>query len=174
MSGGIEVTIETQAFRAIPSEPVSVSDAVRLAKAGTNGEFAVIVHEDPRAQVLIDPDGSLVIHGISNIEAATMIAEEVLLSMGLPDNGLVIESGEVLASFSIGRAVLLGLAADRFSAIEHDIRLDALRIDAQRHNCTIILFNNGRGVVMGQPSRKVAEMAASYWMSRLEEEGALA
>ena len=70
--------------------------------------------------------------------------------------------------------MLIGLAAERFSDMEHDIRLDALRIDAKRHKCTIILFNNGRGIVMGQSSRKVAEMAASYWLSRLEEEGALA
>ena len=92
----------------------------------------------------------------------------------MSESGLVMEQGEVLASFSIGKAVLFELAAARFSSVDHDIRLDALRIDAQRHNCTILLFSNGKGVVIGQSSRKVAEMAASYWMSRLEEEGALA
>ena len=75
---------------------------------------------------------------------------------------------------SIGRAVLIGLAAERFKDAEHDLRLDALRISAKRHNCTVLLFNNGKGIVMGQNSRKVAEMAASYWVTRLSEEGALA
>ena len=79
-----------------------------------------------------------------------------------------------MASFSIGKAVLIGLAAERFKDAEHDIRLDALRISAKRHNCTVLLFNNGKGIVMGQQSRKVAEMAASYWVTRLSEEGALA
>ena len=174
MSGGVEVSIETQSFRATPMEPVSIDDAVSLGGASSNGVFAVIEHEDPRAMIVIAPDGSLLIHGISNIEAASLIAEEILLSMGMSESGLVIERGEVLASFYLGRAVLLGLAAERFSDVEHDIRLDALRIEAKRHSCTIVLFNNGRGVVMGQSSRKVAEMAASYWLSRLEEEGALA
>ncbi len=174
MSGGVEVSIETQSFRAIPIEPVSLEEAVSLGGASSNGAFAVIEHEGPRATIVIDRDGSLLIHGISNIEAATLIAEETLLRMGMSENGLQIERGDVLASFLLGRSVLLGLAAERFSDVEHDIRLDALRIDAKRHKCTIILFNNGRGIVMGQSSRKVAEMAASYWLSRLEEEGALA
>ena len=174
MSGGIEVAIETQSFRAIPTEPVTLENAVSLGGASSNGAFAVIEHEGPRAMIVIDRDGSLLIHGISNIEAATLIAEETLLRLGMSEHGLLIERGEVLASFFLGRAVLFGLAAERFSEVEHDIRLDALRIEANRHKCTIILFNNGRGIVMGQSSRKVAEMAASYWLSRLEEEGALA
>mgnify|MGYP001290865739 FL=1 len=174
MSRGVEVSIETQSFRATPAEPVTLEDAVRLGGASSNGAFAVIEHEDPRAMIVIGPDGTILIHGISNIEAATLIAEEILLRMGMSESGLVMDRGEVLASFYIGRAVLIGLAAERFSDAEHDIRLDALRIDAKRHKCTVILFNNGRGIVMGQSSRKVAEMAASYWLSRLEEEGALA
>ena len=84
------------------------------------------------------------------------------------------ESGEVLGRFSVGRAVLIELAADRFKDANHDLRLDALRIVAKSHNCTILLFNNGRGIVMGQSSRKVAEMAVSHWVSELSQEGALA
>ena len=114
------------------------------------------------------------IHGIYNIEAASLIAEETLLSIGLSEKGLVVESGEVLGSFSVGRAVLIELAAERFQDANHDLRLDALRIAAKRHNCTILLFNNGRGIVMGQSSRKVAEMAVLHWISELSQEGALA
>ena len=171
---GSEINIETQSFRIIPSEPIILSDAVRLAGARSNGAFAVIEHEEPRALIVVDTDGSLLIHGISNPEAASLIAEETLLSIGISEKGLVVEMGEVLASFSIGRAVLISLAAERFKDAEHDLRLDALRITAKRHNCTILLFNNGKGIVTGQSSRKVAEMAASYWISKLSEEGALA
>ncbi len=169
-----EVIIETQTFRAIPSEPVEITDAVKYLGARSNGEFAVIEHQDPHALIVIDTDGSMLIHGISNLEAASLIAEETLLRIGLTERGLTIQTGEVLASFSIGRAVLIGLASERFKDAEHDIRLDALRINAKRHDCTILLFNNGKGIVMGQSSRKVVEMAASYWISRLADEGALA
>tara|TARA_B000000565_G_scaffold255096_1_gene234873 strand:- start:17 stop:538 length:522 start_codon:yes stop_codon:yes gene_type:complete len=168
------VNIETQTFRAIPSERVEIEEAVKFANARSNGEFAVIEHQNPHGLVVIDKDGSILIHGISNLEAASLIAKEILLRIGLSEKGLVLESGEVLASFSIGKAVLIGLAAERFKDAEHDIRLDALRISAKRHNCTVLLFNNGKGIVMGQHSRKVAEMAASYWVTRLSEEGALA
>ena len=171
---GVEIEIQTQSFRVTPSEPVNLADAVKYAGARSNGAFGVIEHEEPRALIVVDTDGSLLIHGISNFEVASLIAEETLLSIGLSEKGLVVESGEVLASFSVGRAVLIGLAAERFEDANHDLRLDALRIAAKRHNCTILLFNNGRGIVMGQPSRKVAEMAVSHWISELAQEGALA
>lgn len=171
---GVEIEIETQSFRVTPSEPVNLEDAVKYARARSNGAFGVIEHEEPRALIVVDTDGSLLIHGISNLEAASLIAEETLLSIGLSEKGLVVESGEVLGSFSVGRAVLIELAAERFQDANHDLRLDALRIAAKRHNCTILLFNNGRGIVMGQSSRKVAEMAVSHWVSELSQEGALA
>tara|TARA_Y100000591_G_scaffold314547_1_gene321208 strand:- start:145 stop:669 length:525 start_codon:yes stop_codon:yes gene_type:complete len=174
MNDEIEVSIETQSFRIIPSQTIEISDAIRYLGAKSNGEYAVIEREDPRAVILVDSDGSMIIHGIANSEAATLIAEEALLRMGMSEKGLTIARGEVLASFSVGRAVLIGLASERFADAEHDIRLDALRINANRYGCTILLFSNGRGVVMGQSSRKVAEMAASFWISRLEDEGALA
>ena len=174
MMGELIVNIETQTFRAIPSERVEIEEAVKFANARSNGEFAVIEHQNPHALVVIDKDGSILIHGISNLEAASLIAKEILLRIGLSEKGIALESGEVLASFSIGKAVLIGLAAERFKDAEYDIRLDALRISAKRHNCTVLLFSNGKGVVMGQNSRKVAEMAASYWVTRLSEEGALA
>ena len=171
---GVEIEIETQSFRVIPAEPVNLEDAVKYAGARSNGAFGVIEHEEPRALIVVDTDGSLLIHGISNLEAASLIAEETLLSIGLSEKGLAVESGEVLGSFSVGRAVLIELAAERFKDANHDLRLDALRIAAKRHNCTILLFNNGRGIVMGQSSRKVAEMAVSHWVSELSQEGALA
>ena len=172
--GELIVNIETQTFRAIPSERVEIEEAVKFANARSNGEFAVIEHQNPHALVVIDKDGSILIHGISNVEAASLIAKEILLRIGLSEKGIALETGEVLASFSIGKAVLIGLAAERFKDAEHDIRLDALRISAKRHDCTVLLFNNGKGIVMGQNSRKVAEMAASYWVTKLSEVGALA
>ena len=168
------IEVETQAFRFIPMIPVTLEDAVQLGGGRSNGAYAVVGHENPRSTLVIEPQGSILVHGISNIEAATLIAEEFLLGIGMTESGLIVEKGDMLASFSLGRAVLLGLAGERFSDAEHDLRLDALRIDAMRHRCTILLFNNGQGLVFGQPSRGVAEMAVGYWFSQLEAEGALA
>lgn len=84
------------------------------------------------------------------------------------------ELGDMLIRFSIGRAVLLDLAAARFADIEMDDRLGALRITATLHNSQLLMFNNGQGVVLGQSSKKIAEMAVRHWADLLEEEGALA
>ena len=79
---GVEIEIETQSFRVTPAEPVNLEDAVKYAGARSNGAFGVIEHEEPRALIVVDTDGSLLIHGISNLEAASLIAEETLLSIG--------------------------------------------------------------------------------------------
>jgi len=55
-----------------------------------------------------------------------------------------------------------------------DDRLGALRIDATLHNSQVIMFNNGHGVVLGQNSKKIADMAVRHWTKLLDEEGALA
>ena len=92
----------------------------------------------------------------------------------MSDVWLQVESGEMIIRFSLGRAVLMDLAADRFSQINLDARIGALRIDAERHKCSILLFNNGQGIVLKQTSKRIAEMAIRYWSSQLEDEGALA
>ncbi|MBU03796.1 MAG: hypothetical protein CMA58_02275 [Euryarchaeota archaeon] len=92
----------------------------------------------------------------------------------MSDEGLKSENGEMLAEFSLGKAVLLELANERFNDINLDNNINALRIDAKRHECRIILFSNGKGIVLGQKSRKVIELAVSYWKNLLEKEGTLA
>ena len=166
--------VETQSFRFISKSPISLDEGVNLGGASSNGQFAVIKHSNPRAMVIIEPHGSIVVHGISSVDAATAIAKEILLKNGKDDKVIVVDKGQSLSTFSLGRSVLMELAASRFSDIEVDNRLNAIRIDAKRHRCTILLFNNGKGVIMGQTSRSASKMAAHYWHSRLEEEGALA
>jgi len=170
----ISFKVETQSFRFIAKSPISLDDAVNFGGASSNGQFAVFKHSGPRAMVIVEPTGSLVVHGISSIDAATAIAKEILLKNGKNDVIIGVDKGQSLSTFSLGRSVLMELAASRFSDIEVDNRLNAIRIDAKRHRCTILLFNNGKGVILGQTSRSASHMAAHYWHSRLEEEGALA
>ncbi len=173
-SSGISVSVETHTFRFIPSYPISHQDAVSLGGGSASGSYVVISHEEPRATFVVEPDGSVLVHGIARAEVARLAVQELLLTMGMSDDNIGMESGEMLIRFIIGKAVLMPLAADRFEAIEMDDRLGALRIDATLHKSQIIMFNNGQGVVLGQTSKKIAEMAVRHWTKLLDEEGALA
>ena len=84
------------------------------------------------------------------------------------------EMGGMLIRFTIGRAVMLELAAERFADIEFDGRLGALRINAALHKAQLLMFDNGHGVVLGQSSKKIAEMAVRHWAGLLDEERVLA
>ena len=173
-SSGISVSVETQTFRFIPTTPISHQEAVSLAGGSASGSYVVISHEEPRATFVVEPDGSVLVHGIARAEVARLAVQELLLTMGMSDDNVGMESGEMLIRFTIGRAVLMPLAADRFEAIDVDSRLGALRIDATMHKSQILLFNSGHGVVLGQTSKQIAEMAVRHWTKLLEEEGALA
>jgi|TARA_B100000959_G_scaffold17630_2_gene17042 TATA-box binding protein (TBP) (component of TFIID and TFIIIB) len=172
--GRIRVQVETHTFRFIPGKPINHADAVRLAKGIKSGPWVVISHKEPRATFVIEESGSVLIHGISRLEVARLVMQELLLSLGMSEDGLRVESGDMLVSFSLGRAVLLELAASRFADINKDARVGCIRIDAKRHKAELLIFNNGHGVVIGQNSKRVAEMAVRHWASLLDEEGALA
>jgi len=116
----------------------------------------------------------VLVHGIAREEVARLAIQELLLTLGQSDETLQMESGDMLIRFSIGRAVMLDLAAERFADIEMDHRLGALRITARLHSTELLMFNNGHGVILGQASKKVAEMAVRHWAGLLEEEGVLA
>ena len=166
-------TTETQNFRFIPSVPINHDDAVSMASGMKAGDYVVVSHEQPRATYVIEPGGSILVHGLSRVEVAELAVQELLLTMGLPLEGLTVESGELIVSFSLGKDVNLEISERRFADIEYDSRIEALRINASLHNATIILFDNGRGVVLEQSSRKVSEMAVRHWAEKLESEDAL-
>ena len=172
--GRIVVGIETQTFRFTPSSPINHQDAVSLAGGTVSGPYVVVSHEQPRATFVIEPNGSVLVHGIARTEVARIAMQELLLTLGMSEENLTMELGGMLIRFSIGRAVMLNLAVDRFADIELDDRLGALRINATLHNAQILMFNNGHGIVLGQSSKKIAEMAVRHWAGLLDEEGALA
>jgi hypothetical protein len=147
---------------------------VSLAGGTVSGPYVVVSHEQPRATFIIEPDGSVLVHGIARTEVARIAMQELLLTLGMSEENLTMELGGMLIRFSIGRAVMLNLAVDRFADIELDDRLGALRINATLHNAQILMFNNGHGIVLGQSSKKIAEMAVRHWAGLLDEEGALA
>ena len=119
----INLDVETQTFRFTPSEPIKHEEAVSIGRGVKSGEFVVIIHENPHATLVIEPEGSVLVHGISRSEVARLAVQELLLSLGMSDEWLLVESGEMIIRFSIGRAVLMDLAADRFSEINFQLML---------------------------------------------------
>lgn len=166
--------VQTQTFRFTPSEPVKHEDVIDLAGGIKDGEYSIVVNENPKSTLIIDKYGSIIIHNISRQEVAKLVIQKFLLSIGMSDEGLKSEMGEILVEFSLGKAVLLELADNRFNDATLDNNIRALRIDAKRHECRIILFSNGKGIVLGQKSKRVVELAISYWKDLLEREGTLA
>ena len=156
--GRIVVDIETQTFRFTPSSPINHHDAVSLAGGTVSGPYVVVSHEQPRATFVIEPDGSVLVHGIARAEVARIAIQELLLTLGMSEENLTMELGGMLIRFTLGRAVMMELAAERFADIELDDRLGALRINAALHNAQILLFNNEvYGLTKGQysPTSKV-------------------
>ena len=174
MTNSPSFVVETQTFRFSPTAPIDLDKAVSLAGGSRSGDYVVISHEKPRATYVVEPDGSVLVHGLARAEVAELAVQELLLTLGQAIDGLSMESGEMLVSFSIGRAVIEDIAIRRFEDVSKDERLGALRIDASLHRSTLIIYDNGRGVVIGQSSRRIAEMAVRHWVAQLDGEGALA
>ena len=105
--GRIAIDVETQTYRYTPSTPINHQEAVSLAGGTVSGPYVVVSHERPRATFVIEPDGSVLVHGIAREEVARLAIQELLLTLGQSDEALQMESGDMLIRFSIGRAVLL-------------------------------------------------------------------
>ena len=65
MSISPEFNIETQTFRFVPSVPIDHAEAITLASGTKAGDYVVVSHEEPRATYVIEPNGSILVHGLS-------------------------------------------------------------------------------------------------------------
>ncbi len=83
----INLDIETQTFRFTSSKPINQDEAVSLANGVLSGEYVVIIHENPHATLVIEPEGSVLVHGISRSEVARLAVQELLLTLGMSDDG---------------------------------------------------------------------------------------
>ena len=87
-AGGVDVRVENQLVRFVPKSPVS-HDAVISQLAGQkNGNIVVKALEKPRATIVIDEEGRIVVHGTNRVEIARAAAKELLSRLGLDDSGL--------------------------------------------------------------------------------------
>ena len=70
--GRIVIDVETQTYRFTPSAPINHQEAVSLAGGSVSDPYVVVSHERPRATFVIEPNGSVLVHGIAREEVARL------------------------------------------------------------------------------------------------------
>lgn len=87
-ANNIEVRVENLLVRFTPSPPVDLEEAIERLGGVKNGDVIIKMLDAPRATLIIDAEGRIIVHGTHRIEAARAAAKEMLLRMGRDDSGL--------------------------------------------------------------------------------------
>ena len=104
-ASGVDVRVENQLVRFVPTSPVDHEAVISQLAGQKNGNIVVKALEKPRATIIIDEAGRIVVHGTHRVEVARAAAKELLLRLGLDDTGLQTELGPVIASFKFDSGV---------------------------------------------------------------------
>jgi TATA-box binding protein (TBP) (component of TFIID and TFIIIB) len=166
--GAVAVRVENQLVRYSAPEPFGHDEVVDQLGGKRNGKVVILALKTPRATLLVDEAGRLVVHGTNRNEVARAAAREMLLRLGRPDEGLTAEKGPMVASFDYGQPLRTDRVSEFFPEAELDERLECLRINDENHGMDLLFFSNGRGVALGALSLNLVKMAASHWGSRFE------
>ncbi len=174
MSGGsIDVRVENQLVRFVCPVPLDHEKVVSEVGGQRNSGVVIKAMDRPRATLVVDEEGRIVVHGTHRLEAARAAAKELLLRLGMDDSGLVAEMGPVVASFQYEQAInLQSIPATLPSGTaEFDERLGCTTLTDQRHNLTVQIWPNGKCIVADARHANMVAMAAVYWKSVFEERG---
>ena len=172
MSAQPTVRVENQLVRFVPSKPIDGDLAIDRLGAIRQGNVVIHVLDTPRATLVIDEQGSLVVHGTYRMEIARMAAKEFLLRLGLSDDGLKTELGSIVATFRFKHDVKLKRAVRRLGQIARDDqRLGCVRISDTRHQLELLVWRNGKVIAKDAGHANLVAMAAVHWMERFEQEG---
>lgn len=176
MSRAVDVRVENRLVRFVPSTPVDPQAVVQHLGGVQAGNVVVLALRKPSATVVVDGEGRLVVHGTHRIEAAQAAAKEVLLRLGVDEQGLRMEFGPIIATFAYARPVLVErLAGDLGAGTGHlDERLGCVRIEDNRHGVNIMLWGNGKAVVTEARHPNMVAMAAVHWRTQIESRRAFA
>ncbi|MCH1527948.1 MAG: hypothetical protein L7S49_07015 [Candidatus Poseidoniaceae archaeon] len=177
MSGpiNIDVRVENLLVRFTPSPPVDLEEAVERLGGVKNGDVIIKMLDAPRATLIIDAEGRIVVHGTHRIEAARAAAKEMLLRMGRDDSGLVAELGPIVASFDFGEEIpihniRMNLGSGTSSV---DDRLGCLRIDDTRHDLELLIWPSGRCVALKARHPNMVAMSAVHWKGKFADKKSL-
>ena len=168
-----EAHVENQLFRFTPPFTLDPQRVVDEIGGKRSGEYIVLSLVAPRATLLIDQGGKIIVHGCKKQDLAHLAAKEVLLRLGEDESGMSCELGPVIASFNLETNVALEGVPDLFPEATMDTELDCLQIDDSQHEIKILLFRNGRGIATEARHGKLVGMAARRWKQRLSDENLL-
>ena len=171
MSTQPTVRVENQLVRFVPPEPIDGEMAVKKLGAVRQGGVVIHVLDTPRATLVVDGDGNLVVHGTYRMEVARLAAREFLLRLGLSDNGLKTELGGIIATFSFERKLKLKRLVRRLGKIaKEDNRLGCVRITDTRHQLELLVMANGKVIAKDASHANLVAMSSVYWMEKFEQE----
>lgn len=172
-SGAIDVRVENQLVRFVCPTPINGDQVVEELGGQRNSGVVIKALERPRATLVVDQEGRIVVHGTHRVEAARAAAKELLLRLGMDDSGLVAEMGPVVASFQYDQALNLEAipASLPSGSAVYDSRLGCTSLTDTRHSLTIQLWPNGKGIVSDARHANMVAMAAVYWKSVFAERG---
>ena len=168
-----EVRVENQLVRFTHADPIDQEIVLSKLSGQRSGDYILIQLQVPRATILIDSRGRIIVHGTKRLQIARAAAKEVLLRMGRSDDGLSTEMGPVQASFQFYSGLTFdGLEDALYPAIlERDSRLDCMRIQDRRHEMELLLWENGKAVALGATHANLVAMSAVYWRSKIAAAG---
>ena len=170
-AGGVDVRVENQLVRFVPKSPVSHDAVVSQLAGQKNGNIVVKALEKPRATIVIDEEGRIVVHGTNRVEIARAAAKELLLRLGLDESGLQTELGPVIASFNFEQAVDVEAMNKEFTGgtSTFDQRLGCAIIQDSRHNLKLYVWPNGKCVASNARHPNMVAMSAVFWKTQLQE-----
>ena len=170
-SRGVDVRVENQLVRFVPPVPIDKDAVVDQLGGQRNGGIVIKSMDKPRATLIIDEEGRIVVHGTHRVEAARAAAKELMLRLGLDDSGLNTELGPVIASFNFEKMVNVDSMNMSFSAGESvfDQQLGCAIIDDTRHNLKLFIWPNGRCVATDARHPNMVAMSAVFWRGQFQE-----
>jgi TATA-box binding protein (TBP) (component of TFIID and TFIIIB) len=170
-AGGVDVRVENQIVRFVSSQAIDQELVVAQVGGQRSGDVVIKALDKPRATLVIDGEGRIIVHGTHRVDAARAAAKELLLRLGLDDSGLQTELGPVIASFNFDRGVNVESLDVDFSAgqSEFDQRLGCAVINDSRHNLKLYVWPNGKCVATEARHPNMVAMSAVYWKGQFEE-----
>ena len=171
MSGNIDVRVDNLLVRFTVNPPIDLEEAVERLGGVSNGDVIIKMLDAPRATLIIDSKGRIIVHGTHRIEAARAAAKEMLLRMGRGESGLVAELGPIVASFDFGQEVPIDNVRSNLGSgtSSFDDRLGCLRIQDNRHDLELLIWGNGRCVALNARHPNMVAMSAVHWKSKFSD-----
>ncbi len=174
-TNNIEVRVENLLVRFTPTPSVDLEEAIERLGGVRNGDVIIKMLDAPRATLIIDDKGRIIVHGTHRIEAARAAAKEMLLRMGRNDSGLVAELGPIVASFDFGEEVPIHNIRSNLGSGTSSIdeRLGCLRLNDTRHDLELLIWPTGKCVALEARHPNMVAMAAVHWKGKFADKKSL-